>query len=277
MNKLLFKLFFPALGLAMANCAYAADGPTPVKPDDYVVIRVGGMYTEVDSTLRGNAPAYGFNQTREIGLGSVFDEKWIPRIEGLVRFGDRHRLIFNYFKYDQDERATLETPIEVANQQIPAGSFVQGGVEFQVASLVYDFEVLNAENVGLGLQLGAEWAKAEATASADLGPVYQGRFLDESTDGVAPVIGIRLTFQPTDRFLINLQGQYLDADWGNFDDYDGDLIRANGIIEYRFADNFGIFAGYDWFKLDIEKGWSGGSIGIEQEFKGPVAGITLAF
>lgn len=49
------------------------------------------------------------------------------------------------------------------------------------------------------------------------------------------------------------------------------------MAEYRFTKNFGIFAGYDWFKLDVDQRGSDGLIGLKQEFKGPVAGVTFAF
>lgn len=244
--------------------------------DDHIVLRLGGMYTESDSTLRGNAPRYGLNETREVSYGD-FDDKWIPRVEGLLRLADRHRLIFNYFKYDQDDRATLGNAVTIDDIEIPAGSFVRGGIELQIANLVYDFEVITAERFGLGLQLGAHWAKAKASADAQAGQLFQGRLFDESVDGFAPVIGARVTFEPIDRLSINLQGQYLDADWGNFDDYGGEIKRANAIVEYRFTKNLGVFGGYDWFNLKLERNFSVGSAGMEQEFKGPVAGVTLAF
>lgn len=276
MRNYVFQGLFFAVSLAVANSIHAAEGMASNTVDDHIVLRLGGMYTDSESTLRGNAPEYGLNEVREVSYGD-FDTKWIPRVEGALRFGNRHRLIFNYFKYDQDDRATLKDAVVIANQQIPAGSFVQGGIELQIASLVYDFEVIDADRFSLGLQLGAHWAKAEASAEAQIGQLYQGRFLDESVDGFAPVIGARLTFQPIDRLLINLQGQYLDAEWGDFDDYDGEIKRANAIVEYRFTNNFGAFVGYDWFELKLEQNWSGGFVGVEQEFKGPVAGITLAF
>ena len=76
------------------------------------------------------------------------------------------------------------------------------------------------------------------------------------------------------KWLINLQGQYLDADWGDFGDYEGSISRANALVEYRFTENFGVFVGYDWFKLDATSG-SDGSLGLDQRFKGPIAGVTL--
>jgi hypothetical protein len=38
-----------------------------------------------------------------------------------------------------------------------------------------------------------------------------------------------------------------------------------------------VFAGYDWFKLDADKKGSDGTIGLKQEFKGPVAGVSFVF
>ncbi len=276
MRKLIIPVLLSStLSLAMGSSIYAAENMGSGGIDDRIVLRLG-MYAESDSALRGNAPRFGLNETREISYGG-FDEKWIPRMEGLLRLADRHRLIFNYFKYDQTDRATLGRTVTIGDIQIPAGSFIQGGVELQVAGLVYDFEVINAERFGLGLQLGAHWAEAKAFAEAQVGQLFQGRLLEESVDGFAPVIGARLTFEPVDRLLINLQGQYLDADWGDFDDYDGKIRRANAIVEYRLAKNFGAFVGYDFLNLKLGKNLSGAFIGVEQEFKGPIAGITLGF
>lgn len=276
MGKLATVFLSSGLSLIMATSLHAAEGAERGAINDYVTLRLGGMYAESDSTLRGSAPQYGLYDTRSVSYND-FDKKWIPRAEGLLRLANRHRLIFNYFKYDQDARATLNDDVIITNVEIPAGSFVQGGIELQIASLVYDFEVIQTERFGLGLQLGAHWAKAEASAEAQVGQLYQGQLFKESVDGFAPVIGARLTFEPIDRLLINLQGQYLDANWGNFDDYDGEIKRANAVVEYRFAKNFGGFIGYDWFNLELDQNFSSGFVGIEQEFKGPIAGITLAF
>lgn len=73
-----------------------------------------------------------------------------------------------------------------------------------------------------------------------------------SDDGYAPVVGVRFTATPNEQWLFNLQGQSLDADCG-------------------------AFVGYDWFKLDVERSGSDGLLGLDRRFKGPVAGVTLAF
>ena len=259
-----------AFSLLHAAPASAADG------DPRFTLRVGAMNIDSSNTLRGHADIDG----REVALDRDFDlggKEWEPRVDGLFRISDRQRLIFDYFKYDKDRRETLDDSVSFDDTTVPAGSFVKGELKYQVASLVYDYSVVDGDRFDLGLQLGAEYAKVSADAYADLGDLYQGRFLDDKTDGIAPVVGARLTFTPSEHWLINLQGQYLNTRWGSFDDYEGDLSRANAIVQYNFNPNFGIFAGYDWFKLDADRKGSDGVIGLKQEFKGPLAGISLSF
>lgn len=262
--------FALALGLFHALPAQAATD------DPRFTLRLGVMDIDSDNTLRGSGTVAGqaASFSEDFSLGGKERE---PRVDGLFRISERQRLIFDYFKYDKDRRETLGEGISFGDTTVPADSFVKGELKYQVASLVYDYSVVDGDRFDLGLQLGAEYAKVSTRAHADLGDLYQGRFLDESTDGIAPVVGARLTFTPSEHWLINLQGQYLNTRWGSFDDYKGDLSRANAIVQYNVNRNFGIFVGYDWFKLDADKHGSDGSIGLKQEFKGPLAGVSLSF
>lgn len=263
-----------ALALALSAAAVPA---LAADTDDRFQLRLGMMNIDNDNTLRGHTDVMG----NDISFAQDFDfggKEWEPRVDGLFRISQRQRLIFDYFKYDKDRREELGESYTFDDITVPAGSFIKGELKYQVASLIYDYSVVDTEKFSLGLQIGGEWAKVSAKGYADLGPdVYQGTFVDESEDGAAPVVGVRFTARPAERWLINLQGQYLNTSWGDFGDYEGDLSRANAIVEYRFTDNFGLFAGYDWFKLDVDREGSDGLIGLKQEFKGPVAGVTLAF
>lgn len=246
---------------------------------DRLTLRVGAMSASADTTLSADTTFMGerYRFSQNVDFGS---DEWVPRIDGTFRFADRHRLVFDYFNYDKTRRETLDEDVSFDDVTIPAGSFARAGLDFQLASLLYDYSVIDDTRFSLGLQIGAEWAKAEASLLAESGGE---RWTDRaSEDGYAPVVGVRLTARPADRWLLNLQGQYLDADWGDFGDYGGSISRANAVAEYRFTDHFGLFAGYEWYKLDIKREVSGdfiedGIVGWEQRFKGPVVGVTLAF
>jgi opacity protein-like surface antigen len=257
-----------ALALATALPAQAAEG------DDRFTLRLGAMNVDAEGELRGSTIFAG----NDIGFSEDFDfgsTELVPRIDGVFRLGERNRLIFDYFKYDKSQQATLGEDLSYDDVTIPAGSFARGEAEFQLASLVYDFAVVDGERSSLGLQVGAEWAKLKGTLEAEAG---ENSYRDTASEsGYAPVLGLRFTTRPSDKWLINLQGQYLDTGWGNFGDYDGSITRANAIVEYRFTPRFGAFVGYDWFKLDVEQAGSDGLLGLDQRFKGPVAGVSLAF
>ena len=260
-----------AVGAALATTTASA-----AENDDRFTLRLGAMNIDSDNTIRGSTTVAG----QDLSFSEDFDlggKEWEPRIDGVFRISERQRLIFDYFRYNKKNRETLGEDVSLGGVTVPAGSFAKSELKYQVASLVYDYAVVDTETFGMGLQIGAEYASVEGNAYAEIGDLYQGEFIDEKTDGVAPVVGARLTFKPGDRWLINVQGQYLNTNWGSFDDYEGDLSRANAIVEYRFTENFGVFGGYDWFKLDVDRTGSDGLIGLKQEFKGPVAGVTFAF
>jgi hypothetical protein len=261
-------LLVAGLASATALSARAAED------DDRFTLRLGAMDVDAQGELTANTVFGGAEQqfSQDFDFGS---KEIVPRVDGVFRFGERSRLVFDYFKYDKHRDATLENDLSFDDTTLPAGSFARAETEFQLASLMYDFAVVDGDKFNLGLQIGAEWAKLEGRLHAEAGEdVYDD---SSSEDGFAPVVGARMTFTPGDRWLVNLQAQYLDADWGDFGDYEGSISRANALVEYRFTRNFGIFAGYDWFKLDATRNGSDGSLGLDQRFKGPVAGLTLAF
>lgn len=259
-----------ALALTAAMYTHAAHA----QQNDRFTLRLGAMDADASSELSARTQFMGqdLRYSQDFDFGS---DEIVPRLDGTFRFSDRQRLVFDYFQYDKEKTATLNNDLSFDDVTLPAGSFARAEVEFTLASLMYDYAVVDTDTFELGLQIGAEWAKLEGTLLAEAGP---DRFRDSSSeDGYAPVVGARFTVTPSEHWLINLQGQYLDADWGNFDNYDGSITRANAVVEYRFTPVFGVFAGYDWFKLDATRGGRDGSLGLDQRFKGPIAGVSLTF
>ncbi|MEO8011646.1 MAG: hypothetical protein ABI650_08390 [Dokdonella sp.] len=247
--------------------ALAADG------DDRFTLRLGAMYTQGSGELYGSGELFGepasFRESADFGSKEVS-----PRVDGVFRFSARNRLIFDYFGFKKDLRATLPEDVEFEGDTIPAGSAARLQSRFQLASLIYDYSVIDTADFSAGLEIGVEYAKIDGSARADIGDVRYAASVQR--DGFAPVVGLRMTATPGEHWLISAQAQYLDAGWGNFD-YDGNIRRANAIVEYRPADNFGVFGGYDWFDVEYSRSGADASGGISLVFKGPIAGVTLAF
>lgn len=256
-----------SLGLLAALPAHA--------DEDTFTLRVGAIQakaeTQFSASTQFNGDTYDYDSER-FDLG----DDTSPRIEGSFHFADRHRVLFNYFQYDKTNRVSLGQDVSFDDVTIPEGSTGKFKSQFDLASVLYDYALVETPNVSFGLQVGAEWARLKARASASDGTNSFSAQASES--GTAPVVGARFAAHTADqRWGFVVQGQYLDAEWGNFDDYSGDLSRANALVEYRFTRNVGVYAGYDWFKLDVKQSGSDGRVGIDQRFSGPMAGLTFAF
>lgn len=249
--------------------------PAAQADDDRFTLRLGAMHAEGRSQVSGTAffagDAYDFESDR-YDLGS----KTVPRIEGTLRMGERHRLLFNYLRYEEDRGASLDEDVSFGDTTFPAGSRAGLETTFDIGSVVYDFGVVETPTFGVGLQIGGTTARLRGKLEAESG---DERFsVDASERGSAPVVGARVSAGTEDgRWRFAAQGQYLDADWGDFGDYDGDLSRAHALVEYRFTPKVGVFAGYDWFKLDVRRTGEVGRVGLDQRFQGPIAGATIAF
>src|SRR5690606_33452161 len=156
-RKIFPSLAALAVGVLAAGPAFAID--------DRFTLRLSGMKADADTTLSGitvfQGQPYSFEETFDLG-----DDEIIPRVEGEFHFGDRHRVLFNYMKYDREVRSELGEPISFEDVTIPAGSFAAAEVGLHVAALLYDFAVVETETLSLGLQVGLEYAKLEGRLSA---------------------------------------------------------------------------------------------------------------
>ncbi len=241
---------------------------------DRFTLRLGAMNADASTTFSARTEfmgqPYEFSEKFDFGSDEI-----VPRIDGVFRLSERQRLVFDYFNYKKDRREELGSDVSYDDITIPAGSFAKADMKFELASLLYDYSVVNTETVSVGLQIGAEWARVKGSVYAEAGDDTWRDSAQEN--GYAPVVGVRLTATPSEHWLFNLQGQYLDAGWGDFGDYDGSISRANAIAEYRFTRSFGLFAGYEWYRLDVKRTGGDGIVGWDQRFKGPVVGVTLAF
>lgn len=260
----------PLLALALV----AAILPAHAIEDDRFVLRA--------SAFNGDGRVDVEGRTSYLGTPESYAERFdtgsstVPALDAQLRLGDRHRLVFNYVSFDEDQDATLDEAISFDTVTIPAGSTARGEAELRLTGLAYDFAVVETPTFSAGLQLGVQNARVSGRIRAESGTdVYDE---SDSGDGTLPVVGARLTFAPNEAWRVEAQAQHVDAGWMGADDYEGRLTMAHALAEYRFGGRFGIHAGYKWMRIDLrDPEQDEGVTGFDLRFDGPVAGLTVAF
>jgi hypothetical protein len=260
-----------ARALLLATVALAAVPAYAI--DDRAVLRAGFMQADNRSDLRGRTRFLGRDYTFTQTFGS--DGETTPRLDGEVRIGRRHRLVFNHFGYEQNEPAPLSEPISFDDATIPAGTQAFGNTDFRLTGIAYDFALVETPAVSVGLQLGVQYARLEGRLFAQSGASVYDEQGDES--GYLPVAGLRAAFAPGDAWRVVLQGQHFDAGWAGIDDVRGRLTRASALVEYRFTERLGVHAGYEHIRIDAHDDDGDGLIGLDQRYRGPTLGISVAF
>lgn len=248
--------------------------PAAGATEDPLVVRVGAMHVNGDVRLRGQVDDYA----PDIGYGSErfkFADKSVPRIEGSYHVSARNRLLFNYFRYAPDRDYTLDEDIVLEGQVLPAGSTATAGTRFKLGTLAWDGALVETPQTSLGVQFGIAWGTVEGHLAARV----RGRDLrtSEYRHGFAPVLGARFARRSAGgRWQFIAQGQYVNANWGNMERYNGDLTRLNALVEYRPGPHLGLHLGYDAFRLDIDHDFGLITGGAVLRFAGPFAGLSFA-
>ncbi len=229
----------------------------------------GNAHVDAIENFSGNAYSYSSGQLD-------FGAQTVPRVDGTFRFSQRNRLLFNYFSYKNDNRYILDDDLSLDEGFLPAGTVARTEAAFDLGSLIYDYAFFQTRTMSVGGQIGAAWARLRGRVSAD-NELLRLRIRDD-IKGAAPVAGLRVSAMTADHtWGFTGQAQYLDARWGNFDTYAGNISRANALIEYRFTENFGVYGGYDWFRLNARRSQDNDNVGIDLRFMGPTAGMSFAF
>ncbi|MEO7014450.1 MAG: hypothetical protein ABI127_09070 [Dokdonella sp.] len=243
--------------------------------DDRFTLRLGAI--QVDGNAHVNAavdlPGNGYSYSS----GRIdFGKRTVPRVEGVFRFSERNRLLFNYFSYDNDDRYALTDDLVVGGNTLPAGTMAVAKAQFDLGSLVYDYALIETPTVSVGAQIGAAWADLKGSISVGSQDIQVRS--SENVNGAAPVVGVRLSTITADhKWGFTAQAQYLNARWGSFEPYGGNISRANALVEYRFTNTLGIYGGYDWFRLKADRTRNNDDVGFDLRYMGPTAGLTLAF
>lgn len=294
------------LALALLATAILATTAHAQSRDDRFVLRLSAFNPQAELGFSGNGTVTDGTDSATFDFNEDFDSgrEWRPRGSAGFRISDRQALVGNYYDYRRDETWTYGGSVLDTGTIIPGGEPIEvpgarldGRLAFNLASLNYEYAVVQNERFEWGLGLGVTWAELEARADGTstgtdlVDPQFEN--VSWKRDGFSPGLHTRLNWIPAERWSVGLEAQYLDTSWGDFLDERGHFERGGLIVEYMVSDRVGIHAGYDWFRLKLSdeyRGTARGPEGVdagpfpysgtatgELKVHGPMAGVTFRF
>ncbi|HNR91786.1 MAG TPA: hypothetical protein PKO41_05085 [Dokdonella sp.] len=193
------------------------------------------------------------------------------RLDGMLRLGDRHRLVFNHYDLERRRSTVIDETIRYDGQTFPIDTLVSGRFDFSLSTLSYEYAVVETPSLRVGAQIGAHWARARIRIRSHGTPIAD---VHTRAEGGSPALGLRLLATPGGHWRLGGYVQAFKADIGNVD---ARFTRAGIFAEYRISTHLGAQLGHDWFKLDADyakPSWNGR---LDLVVRGPSAGLTLAF
>jgi hypothetical protein len=169
-----------------------------------------------------------------------------------------------------------------------AGTVLSGSFDSEVYRLSYGYSFINDGKKELGVLLGLHVTRLDITLSGTgtlvaINPatgdqeVVEGeatRTYDSGFTVPLPVIGLHGAYAFSDQLRVRGWGQIFSL---SYEDYDGTLINAAGMLEYDLSDNFGLGAGYAWYGYNLDAEGSDYTGDFNYDFNGPTLFVYATF
>lgn len=299
------------LSITAAAAASAQDVPADAPEETpRFELRLSAFNPEANIRFTGDAVATNGERTETLDAAGEInaDGRWRPRGEFIFNMTPRQSLRANYYDYRRDQSwsfdgdwidpGTLFEEVVIPGEPVEVPAIdISGRISFELASLNYEYAVVDAPQFQWGLGVGVTHAKLEArgtgtsTGTGEIDPQFEE--LDWDRNGTSPNLHTRVSWSPTPRLRVEAQAQYLDTGWGNFVNENGHFERGGLLVEYLVTERLGIHVGYDWFRLKLSDDYRGsfeappeseiGTVDVAGkltgQFKvhGPMVGVSFRF
>jgi hypothetical protein len=190
------------------------------------------------------------------------------------RFGRKWQLRGQYFRVDDNSRATLEEDVEWGDAIYGVGTNVGVGTDMQITRLFFGrtFRATTSSEFGLGLGMHILDLSAYINGDATINGEDAG-FVEErvSVSQPLPNFGAWYMHAFSPNWAATLRFDWLSA---NVDDLDGRIINAAASVGYAIGDHVGLSLAYNYFELAVDvddNDWHGRA---RLRFNGPYLSLT---
>lgn len=252
----LSALSFALICLAAFSAAHAQDRG--------VELEVSYFQPDIELDASVNASisdgsTVSFGQTRgDVDAGT---DGW--QLSGTWRPTERQSLIASWYRTNADRRfstvqsGSFNDGADTYDYDLDGSMNIDGS--FELYSLSYGFDVLRTDNASLtalagvyGARLRTDWTSAGTlVVNEQEFDLADSAYTDDRR--YAPGLGLASQWRINDKWDVRASAQGFRTQWGNFTSTDGHFLQAQAKVGYNATDAVNIFAGYDWFELDLRE------------------------
>jgi len=244
----------------LAVCAQESSDMHPYLTDTFF-LDVGVFFPDrrlklsVDGSAGGENPIIDFSEEfrlKESDETFALDFGW--------RFGERWRLVGQYFGSSGNSTWTLEEDVEWQDIVFLEGTSASVGNNFKLIRAFVGRDLNKSERHEFGVGAGIHWLEIGAHVEGTIlieGGETASAFESVSTQGPVPNIGAWYKYSISENWAFRGRVDWLSASIGK---YDGQLTNTSFGINYQVARNFGVGLNYHNFELDVkvdETDWRG--------------------
>lgn len=275
------KILIPALTVALFSGVAAAEKRNPIL-DETWAFTAGGYDLEADAKVSTRSNV--FNQRKytldldDLGLDTDVNTFWI---DAKWKPFERWSFLAEYFSYSETARRTNNFEVVYEDVKFGANTEIKTEFDVDIYSLSAAYRVLDSQKAAIDLGLGIHALDAELTLKG-AGDVYvnettiAGDTAKEGAEILAPLPNVMAygTYAFNQKWAVNGRVGWFSM---NYEEYEGDLLRANASIEYRPIRNMGLGLGYNFSELEVTREQRFHSEEYNLDFSGPLFYIKGGF
>jgi hypothetical protein len=273
------RLAFDCRGpVAAAALAAMASGAYAEGPRDTYWSELEYFFPTISSTARldfpgTNVPGTVISLEDELGLS---DRKGTPYLLLGGRLGEKWRLEFEYYQLNRTATHTIAREINWGDLTFPASGQVESKFDSGIYRLTGGYSFYRTPQAEFGgafglhitdfkLQLGGQ-------GNGPAGFAFQREERDQTVP--LPTIGLYGNYLFGEQWIARGRVDYLSL---NYEHYDGKLVNWMAAIDWRFARNWGLGAGYRYVDYKLESTKTNFHGEVNYRFKGPTMYVEAAF
>ena len=165
-------------------------------------------------------------------------------VDFMFRLRDRNKVRVGYFESKRSGNQVLANDIVFGNQTFPAGELAQTSFDLEQFNITYTYSFIRNSRFEVGSGLALYFLQIDV-----IGQVQALSLRQEVTAATPfPALPLDLTWRLSSRWAATAQAAYLKV---NTHDLSGWYLDTHADIQYRWANNFAVGAGYSSIRTDL--------------------------